>query len=121
MKLYLDQMFREDLAARLRAAGHDVVRASDAGQDRADDAEILEHAVSTGRVLVTLYEHFGDWVILPLTRHSGVIRVKTHPPTTRRLTHVLLPFLEKYDQESLRDHLVIVTPTRERWINTAQD
>lgn len=41
MRLYLDQMLRVELASRLRAAGHDVLRASETGQARADDALIL--------------------------------------------------------------------------------
>lgn len=32
MKLYLDQMFRVDLAQLLRFKGHDVLRAFEAGQ-----------------------------------------------------------------------------------------
>jgi hypothetical protein len=48
LKLYLDQMFRLEVAQALCDEGYDIVRASD----------------------------FGDWVILPLKQHSGVIRLK---------------------------------------------
>ncbi len=34
------------------------------------------------RILLTLDEHFGDWVILPLKKHPGVIRIKVNPATT---------------------------------------
>jgi predicted nuclease of predicted toxin-antitoxin system len=61
----------------LRDESYDVVRASEVGQDRADDQLILEKAISENRVLITLDDHFGDWVILPLKRHSGVIRLKS--------------------------------------------
>jgi hypothetical protein len=37
LRLYLDQMFRLEVAEALRAKGHDVVRASEVGQARADD------------------------------------------------------------------------------------
>ncbi len=37
LKLYLDQMFRLDVAQALRGEGHDVMRASEVGQARADD------------------------------------------------------------------------------------
>jgi predicted nuclease of predicted toxin-antitoxin system len=76
LKIYLDQMLREDVAEALRDEGHDVIRASEVGQARADDQQILNTAISEGRILVTLDEHFGDWVILPLRRHPGVIRLK---------------------------------------------
>jgi hypothetical protein len=43
-RIYLDQMFRVDIAVSLRKEGHDVIRASEVGQDRADDSEILKKA-----------------------------------------------------------------------------
>lgn len=42
MRLYLDQMIRVELAELLRQEGHDVLRASEAGQARDDDARIME-------------------------------------------------------------------------------
>ncbi len=59
-KLYLDQMFRIEVAQALRAEGHDVVRASEVGQERSDDREILQKSIAENRTLVTLDEHFGD-------------------------------------------------------------
>ena len=56
-------MLRLDVAQALRNEGHDVIRASEVGQARADDAEILERTTSEDRILVTLDEDFGDWVI----------------------------------------------------------
>jgi hypothetical protein len=44
MKLYVDQMFHADVAQALRSAGHDVVRAAEVGQARADDEQILARA-----------------------------------------------------------------------------
>jgi predicted nuclease of predicted toxin-antitoxin system len=41
VRLYLDQMLREDLAELLRQRGYDVLRSSEAGQARANDAAIL--------------------------------------------------------------------------------
>ena len=61
MRLYLDQMFHIDLAALLRSRGHEVLCASEAGQQTADDTEILRRAISESRILVTMDEHFGDW------------------------------------------------------------
>jgi predicted nuclease of predicted toxin-antitoxin system len=68
-RLYLDQMFQSDVALVLRTEGLDVIRASEVGQSRADDKEILERAIKEERILITLDEHFGDWVVLPLSRH----------------------------------------------------
>ena len=61
LRLYLDQMFHLKVAEALRVQGHDVLRASDVGQARADDRDILRKAISNNRILITLDEHFGDW------------------------------------------------------------
>ena len=63
-KLYLDQMLRLEVAQALKDEGHDVLRASEVGQSRADDYQILQKAIVENRILVTFDEHFGDWVIL---------------------------------------------------------
>ena len=118
-KLYLDQMLRIDVAEALRAEGHDVLRVSEVGKSRADDEQILQRAIAENRILVTLDEHFGDWVILPLRRHPGVIRLKVNPTTSRNVIDLLLPFLRLHVQEELKNYLVILSPKRSKWIQTA--
>lgn len=76
-------MFRVHVAEALRTEGCDVVRASEVGQARADDEQVLRNAMDENRILVTLDEHFGDWVVLPLSRHPGVIRLKANPATSK--------------------------------------
>ncbi len=71
-RLYLDQMLRLEVAQALRDDGHDVLRSAEIGQARADDSQILQKAIEADRILITLDEHFGDWVILPLNKHAGV-------------------------------------------------
>jgi predicted nuclease of predicted toxin-antitoxin system len=118
-RLYLDQMFRVDVAKALRKEGYDVLRASEVQQSRRDDLQILETAISENRILVTLDEHFGDWVILPLSQHPGVIRIKVHPTTSERVLDLLLPFLRTHTQDQFKDHLVILSEKRAKWIHTA--
>jgi predicted nuclease of predicted toxin-antitoxin system len=118
-KLYLDQMFRVDVVEALREEGYDVLRASETQQDRADDQQILQRAITENRILVTLDEHFGDWVILPLSQHPGVIRIKVRPTTSERVLIVLLSFLRMHTQEQFKDHLVILSEKRAKWILTA--
>ena len=119
LRLYLDQMFQVEVAQVLRAQGYDVIRASETGQARADDRQILDKAISEGRILITLDEHFGDWVILPLSRHFGVIRLKVHPTTSGNVLKVLVSFLSLYSQEQFSDYLVILSEKRAKWIRTA--
>ncbi|MBA3017409.1 MAG: DUF5615 family PIN-like protein [Proteobacteria bacterium] len=118
-KLYLDQMFQLDVAHALRGEGYDVMRASEVGQARADDHQILQKAIAEKRILVTLDEHFGDWVILPLSKHPGVIRLKINPTTSENVIKLLLPFLCLYSSGQFKNHLVIVSPKRSKWVRTA--
>ena len=117
-KLYLDQMLRLEVAQALNE-GHDVLRASEVGQARADDYQILQKAIVENRILVTLDEHFGDWVILPLSKHSGVIRLKINPTTSKNAIKLLLPFLRLHSSDQLKNYLVILSPKRSKWVYTA--
>lgn len=119
MNLLLDQMMDEDVAIGLRADGYDVLRVSSFNMQEAADDEILRKAIELDRILVTLDEHFGDWAVLPLNRHPGVIRVKASPTSTDVVLSVLRPFLRLHTTVSFADHLIIVRPRRVRWIKTA--
>jgi predicted nuclease of predicted toxin-antitoxin system len=118
-RLYLDQMLRLEVAQALRDEGHDILRASEIGQARADDYEILQKAISENRILITLDEHFGDWVILPLSEHPGVIRLKINPTTSANVINLLLPFLRLHPTYQFKNNLVILSPSRSKWISTA--
>jgi predicted nuclease of predicted toxin-antitoxin system len=118
LRLLLDQMIDTDVAADLRAAGHDVCCIGELGMRRADDAEILQLAIQENRILVTLDEDFGDWALLPLSRHPGVIRIKAVPTCTEMIESVLFPFLETCGDREFSDHLVIVRSAGVRWIRT---
>jgi predicted nuclease of predicted toxin-antitoxin system len=119
LKLYLDQMFQLNVAEALRNEGHDVIRASEVGQARADDLKILQKAMCEHRILVTLDEHFGDWVILPLSEHPGVIRLKINPTTSKNAIDLLIPFLRVHSSEQFKNRLVILSPNRAKWVFTA--
>jgi predicted nuclease of predicted toxin-antitoxin system len=121
LRLYLDQMFQLEVAEALRGEGHDVVRASEVGQARADDGQILQKAIAENRILVTLDEHFGDWVILPLSKHPGVIRLKVNPTTSQNVIRLLVPFLRLHRGEEFRDCLLILSPKRSKWVRTAEN
>ncbi len=112
-------MIPAEAASKLRDQGHDVLRASETGQDRADDRQVLQKAISESRILITLDEHFGDWVILPLSRHPGVIRLRVTPTNSRKILKLLTPFLRLHSADRFKDHLVILSEKRAKWIHTA--
>ena len=120
MRLYLDQMLSAEMAVLLRGQGHDVTRASEVGQARANDAEILQRATAEGRVLVTLDAHFGDWAVLPLAEHAGVIRLRIQPTSTQNAAEVLVPLLAGRDEAAFRNMLVIASLRNVRWIRTGR-
>ena len=118
IKLYLDQMLQAQIARILRDEGFDVLRVSETGQSRADDEQVLKKAIADNRILITLDEHFGDWAILPLSRHPGVIRLKVNPTTSDNILRILLPFLRRLFPDKIENHLVILSSSREKWIST---
>lgn len=119
-RFLLDQMLDVEVSSALSASGHDVVRVSEIGMARADDHDILAKAIALERILVTLDEHFGDWAILPLRKHNGVIRIKVDPATTENILAVLTPFLSHLGNRSFENTLAIVSESRARWINTSE-
>src|SRR3990167_11190166 len=121
MRLYLDQMFNIRVADALRAEGYDVLRASEIGQVRADDKEILQKSTADNRILITLDEHFGDWVILPLSLHPGVIRIKVNPTTSEKIIKLLSHFLRNHAAEQFKNHLVILSEKYAKWILTRSE
>lgn len=117
----MDQMFRVELGELLQREEHDVLRTAEAGQATADDAEVLQRAIEQDRLLVTMDEHFGDWAILPLASHPGVVRLKAHPATTANIAKLIVPFLRLHSQDELRNYLVILSRSGERWIKTTRE
>lgn len=113
-------MFRVELAEQLRALGHDVIRAAEVRLDRADDEVILSKAIADQRVLITLDGHFGDWAVLPLASHPGVIRVKVNPPTAENVLQILTALLSGHSAAEFQNQLVIASRGRARWRRTAE-
>lgn len=116
--LMLDQMIDACVARSLELKGYKIVRVADLDMARAEDDEILKKAVELDIPLVTLDEHFGDWAVLPLQKHAGVIRLKCNPATSPNIERLLLSFLSEHKRKSFRNMLVIVTSSKIRWIKT---
>ena len=95
------------------------MRATEVGQERADDFQILQTAINEDRILITFDHHFGDWVILPLSEHAGVIRLQINPTTAQNAIDLLLPFLRLYSPIQFKNNLVILSKKRSKWLYTA--
>ncbi len=119
MRLFLDQMIDSSVAGILQQKGYDVACTAQLEMARADDLEILAYCIEHDRILVTLDEHFGDWTVVKLAEHPGVIRLKVSPTSTRSIKETLIPFLARHAKRDFRNVLVIVRPTAIRWVHTA--
>lgn len=117
-RFLLDQMLDADVAVALNQAGFSSVRVSALGMARATDKEILSKSIEQNQILITLDGHFGDWAVLPLKKHMGVIRIKANPATTSNILSVLLPFLSTHGSEDFKDMLVIVSERGVRRVRT---
>jgi predicted nuclease of predicted toxin-antitoxin system len=74
VKLLLDSCVWGGAAARLRAAGHDVIWSGDWPADPGDE-EILARALAEDRLLVTLDKDFGELAIVRGLPHAGILRL----------------------------------------------
>lgn len=81
MRLLLDEQMSPQVAAGLRALGHDAVGVVEAGLRSADDAAVWRHAAEEGRAVVTY--NLDDFVALASeayengSHHHGLILVST--------------------------------------------
>ena len=69
-------------------------------------------------MLVTLDGHFGDWAVLPLKEHTGVIRLRVHPATSENALRLLTTLLSGRTENDFANHLVIAAANRVRWRRT---
>jgi predicted nuclease of predicted toxin-antitoxin system len=89
MKLLLDQGLPRSAVGLLQAAGFDAAHVGDVGLAAADDAVILEHARSDGRVVVTLDADFHALMAVSGAVRPSVIRVRIEGLRAEALAELL--------------------------------
>lgn len=106
--LYADEDFPHPVADALRTFGHDVLTALAAGQanQKIPDSQVLAHATSLDRAVLTLNRR--DYIRLhrASSRHSGIIAC-THDPDVDALAHRIDAALAK--TSDLHGQLVRIT------------
>lgn len=113
-RLFIDQNVRLEVAAALRADGHLVIHASEAGLAERDDETVLRWATERGLVVVTFDIDFADRAYWTNDPHEGIIRLRLEPQTPAHVVPVLGGFLKAYPPESLKNALVILTERKVR-------
>ena len=114
LRLFCDQNIRVDTIQFLRTLGHDVVSTRTYGMQRASDSEILERAISEGRVLLTFNSDFGDIRYYQPHTHMGIIRLRIDPQTTEVVHPILRAALALLSAKEIEGKLVTVTRSRVR-------
>ena len=76
IRLLLDQGLPRSAVAFLSASGCDAEHVADIGLARASDAEIIEHARATGRVIVTLDADFHRLLAVSRATGPSVVRIR---------------------------------------------
>lgn len=76
MKLLLDEMYPSLIARELRARGHDVVSVHESPGRGASDEEVLDHARSQGRAVITEnvrdYRPLAEALLASGNSHAGL-------------------------------------------------
>ena len=111
MKLLLDSCVWGIAKSELNNAGHDVDWCGDWGKDPGDE-EILRHAFSEQRILVTLDRDFGELAILSGQTHNGILRLVNF--SARQQAKACQRTLDLYGEELLSGAIVTVEPGRVR-------
>ena len=114
MKFLLDQDVYAITARFLVALGHDVSRAVEVGLSRAPDEDILRHAQSSGRLLVTRDRDFGN-LVLVRGLGCGVLYLRMFPSTLNAVHHELERILARYSEDELSKTFVVVEPGGHRF------
>lgn len=108
MKLFLDENISSLHAGELRADGYDALSVVEAGLGGASDERVLEFAVGTDRILVTLDADFANILRFPSANTPGLVRLRLHPPTENSIRAILRKTVLFLKNVELRGRLAIV-------------
>jgi predicted nuclease of predicted toxin-antitoxin system len=106
-KLLIDENVPPAVSTFLRNRGFDTkdVRKFELG---ASDETLMGLANREGRVIVTFDRHFSDILRYPLSSHSGVIRIRIHPPLIPDIVQAFEHFIERFDLVTMKGTLIVL-------------
>ena len=103
----MDECTGTSVVACLRGEGHDAVAVVEI-MPEADDAEILDRAVSEGRIVVTNDKDFGEMVFRNGLAHLGVVLLRLRDERAANKVRMMKVVLAQVG-ERLRNHYVVAT------------
>jgi predicted nuclease of predicted toxin-antitoxin system len=114
MRILADQDVWRETVELLRAWGHDVLTACEAGLSRASDRAMLAKAEEDARIFITRDSDFGSLVFLEKSPSEGVVLLRIAPETKERVHSELAIVLNRHNEEELRRCFCTVEPGRHR-------
>lgn len=114
MRFFADNDVFGSTIALLRSQGHDVQTAREAHLASAPDEDVLDHALRTGRVLVTNDTDHGSLAFLSSHLSRGIILMRVNRLTISYANEELLRMLAEHTEEELHRLFVVVEPGRHR-------
>lgn len=113
MKFLADQDVYAITIRSLHDLGHDVLTAAGLGMAQAEDAELLQIAHDSKRIVVTRDRDFGALVYVQASG-AGVILLRILPSTQNAVHAELVRVLGLYSEDVLAASFVVIEPGRHR-------
>lgn len=114
MKLKLDENLPLKLALLLEKSGHDVHTAPQEGLAGAADRQVWESAQRESRFFVTQDMDFSDLREFVPGNHSGLLIVRLHTPSWKRLARRINEIFESEDVNGWTGCFVVATEGKVR-------
>lgn len=106
MRWLVDECVDAALVESLRLSGHDVVAVSDISL-RATDMEVMNHADSEGRLLLTEDKNFGDLVFRQSRPVPGIVLLRISTVHRERKAERLLACIDRFADALIGQYTVI--------------
>src|SRR3989338_1053023 len=106
LKLYSDENVPKKVVDLLVESGYDVKKAP----FRSDDEEISRDAKAEGRVILSFDKHFGNILLFPPEKFSGIIFIRIRPPLIKTIFSSLLDLFKRVKPSEFKGKLFTLTP-----------
>ena|SRR3989338_2984289 len=110
MRIFADQCVNTDIIEALRNLRLQVITASEAGLDRAGDAEIFAYCLKNSRILLTFDKDFGNIIRFNIRKSHGTVIVYIEGMSREEILHRTISFFQHTTANKLKSRLFIIEP-----------
>ncbi|MBI3591485.1 MAG: DUF5615 family PIN-like protein [Candidatus Melainabacteria bacterium] len=115
MKFLLDECMPRSSGEALRILKYSFIDIKQAGLSGKDDLTVINFAIKTGRILITLDGDFSNILKYKPGTNPGIIILRpSYPTTSIKICKLLYRFLKNTKKIKVERCLVIVSPTKIR-------